>query len=452
MAMLWPIVTIMCLETVQQVSAQGAEPAVTAIPADDIKPLQIGDTLPEGLWQLPLQVVNHPDGKDTITLNNYKGKLIILDFWATWCVPCVKSLAKLDSLQNQFTGEVAIVPITYESGTKAAAFFADRKWKLPTAVSESTLANYFPHKSIPHQVWIKDGRVIAIPLPVYSSKETISKVISGESFQVETNGYAPFNPTKPLFLNGNGGDGSEMLYFSVFSKRIKPRIGKEGRRNTPEGNNVFFINLAPDHLFFNAFKKEINGDKRRVVWEVSDSLYQQIKGTELEKPVGDYAKDKPYYDWLFDNTFCYNFFSRQEMELADVRGIMKRDLNNYFGIRYGISAAISPRKASCLVVRWIGPDSLLQTEGGEALIQLTDPDEYRCVNIPFQSIVSAILANVQPDLFIVDWTGLNKRVDIVLPKSIDGNFSNATKELAKYGLTLSKEDVELDMLVINELN
>lgn len=59
MAMLWPIVTIMCLEAVQQVSAQGAEPAVTAIQMDNIAPLQIGDTIPEYLWHLPLCLANH---------------------------------------------------------------------------------------------------------------------------------------------------------------------------------------------------------------------------------------------------------------------------------------------------------------------------------------------------------------------------------------------------------
>src|SRR5690606_538187 len=82
------VLTSMCLYAVKQVSAQQAEPAATAVA--DIKPLQIGDTIPEYLWQLPLQVVNHPKGQETITLNKHRGKLIILDFWATWCVLCLK--------------------------------------------------------------------------------------------------------------------------------------------------------------------------------------------------------------------------------------------------------------------------------------------------------------------------------------------------------------------------
>src|SRR5690606_22173725 len=59
--------------------AQSAEPR-TAEGQIEIKPHKIGDTIPEELWNLPMQVVNHPTGKDTITLNDYRDKkLIILD-------------------------------------------------------------------------------------------------------------------------------------------------------------------------------------------------------------------------------------------------------------------------------------------------------------------------------------------------------------------------------------
>src|SRR5690606_13345909 len=77
------ILTIMCLYAVKQVSAQKAEPAATAV--SDIKPLQIGDTIPEYLWQLPLQVINHPKALHADRLSNYRGKVILLDFLSTGC-------------------------------------------------------------------------------------------------------------------------------------------------------------------------------------------------------------------------------------------------------------------------------------------------------------------------------------------------------------------------------
>lgn len=55
-----------------------------------------------------------PDGK-TQTLADYKGKLILLHFWATWCAPCVKELPKLQALQQERAGErFVILPLALD--------------------------------------------------------------------------------------------------------------------------------------------------------------------------------------------------------------------------------------------------------------------------------------------------------------------------------------------------
>src|SRR5690606_387191 len=78
--------------------AQSAE-SRTAEGQTEIRPLQIGDTIPEELWNLSFQVVNHPDGNETITLNDYRDKkLVILDFWATWCGSCIASMPYMHEL------------------------------------------------------------------------------------------------------------------------------------------------------------------------------------------------------------------------------------------------------------------------------------------------------------------------------------------------------------------
>src|SRR5690606_28821750 len=87
-----------------------------ALSTDSIKPLQIGDTIPEVLWHMPLQMVKAgQEGSTTITLNDYRGKLIILDFWATYCSPCVAAFPKMDSLRNGFSEDLAIIPISLQN-------------------------------------------------------------------------------------------------------------------------------------------------------------------------------------------------------------------------------------------------------------------------------------------------------------------------------------------------
>lgn len=171
-------ILFMCLTAARQVSAQ-AEPADAAI-----QPLQIGDKIPEELWNLPLQVVNHPEGKDTITLNDYRDKkLIILDFWATYCKPCIRSLEKLDSIQSFLgTDELAVLPVqVYDGAERAAPFMAKRQWVWPSVVNDTLMnktafSRYITGFGV---VWIKNGRLLAVPFSADVTASTVRNTVNG---------------------------------------------------------------------------------------------------------------------------------------------------------------------------------------------------------------------------------------------------------------------------------
>lgn len=165
----------------QAVPADGQPSPI--IPEDGLK---IGDQIPEEVWNMPLQVVNHPEGKESITLRDYKDKLIIIDFWATWCVPCIKSLYKLDTLQKQVGDYIAVIPSTFEDAEKIDPFITKRGWTLPTAVSEIALKQYFPHQIVPHQVWIKNNTLRAIVNHDDATIETINEIMNNHDFTLHT--------------------------------------------------------------------------------------------------------------------------------------------------------------------------------------------------------------------------------------------------------------------------
>ncbi len=51
----------------------------------------------------------------TVTLENFKGKIVLLNFWATWCVPCRAEMPELIKLQTEYAAQgLQIVGITYE--------------------------------------------------------------------------------------------------------------------------------------------------------------------------------------------------------------------------------------------------------------------------------------------------------------------------------------------------
>ena len=104
---------------------------------------------------------------EIIKLNDYRGKLVILNFWATWCAPCREEMPDLDKLQSINKLEnLKIFPINVgkEKIEKAEKFFLELKIKnLDIYFDDSVkLANLFSLRGIPTSIIInKDGEEFA---------------------------------------------------------------------------------------------------------------------------------------------------------------------------------------------------------------------------------------------------------------------------------------------------
>ena len=88
------------------------------------KSLKVGEALPTSVWTTPMEVVNHP--QKTIKLSEDKDKLILLDFWNTWCSACLTNFPKMEELQKKFSGKIKILAVSNQDRSILEKFFASK--------------------------------------------------------------------------------------------------------------------------------------------------------------------------------------------------------------------------------------------------------------------------------------------------------------------------------------
>lgn len=102
------------------------------------------------------------DGKE-VSLQSFQGKPVLLDFWATWCVPCVESLPAIEKLYRETADEGLIVLSVDEDEEpkKAADFWSAHREPWPNFHASLEMIHQFPEHGIPYFVLIDaSGKVI----------------------------------------------------------------------------------------------------------------------------------------------------------------------------------------------------------------------------------------------------------------------------------------------------
>src|SRR5215469_4171672 len=147
--------------------------------------LSIGDSVPNIEFGYTLNY-----SSNILSLSDFPGKLVILDFWATWCASCIHGFPKLDSLQQKFGDKLQIILVnakdTRDDSSSVLKFL--NKWKnnsgrdfhLVTVFFDTVANKLFEHHLIPHYVWInKERRVIAFSSTDAVNEKNIDAALNG---------------------------------------------------------------------------------------------------------------------------------------------------------------------------------------------------------------------------------------------------------------------------------
>lgn len=407
--------------------------------AQTITPLKIGDTIPEALWNMPLQVVSHPKEKQVTTLKDYKSKLIILDFWATWCAPCIENFPVMEDLQQKFSKDIQILTITSEKSEKVIKFLKSSSGKglasnLPMIVEDNLLKRLFEHRLIPHYVWITpNGEIAAITSANGTTVENVKQILKGGKSLI--NSKIDINEKKPLFAADNLPIDS-LIHYSILYKGYLESTGSSLIMRNKNGitNGLLFTNHPLIMMFEYCFR---NLDKtyspNRLIAKLSDS-------TKLFIP----ALSTAATTWYPSNAYAYDLIIPQR-EKDHLYDYMLKDLNHYSPF----IGSIELKKQKCMVLSRTNRHQVFISTGGKAQDQLT---EYtlNLNNLPMNYLLNYLNNQLNTGLPVVDETGYTGKVTIKLQDVTDLNALKS--ELRRQGLKLTEEWRTINEFKIIEKN
>jgi thiol-disulfide isomerase/thioredoxin len=100
---------------------------------------------------------------NTVKLKDFKGKVVIIDFWATWCNPCRMEIPGFVELQDEYENDLMILGISVDRAEQSVVekFAEDYKINYPVLIhNPMVVASYGGIQSIPTTFIVdRDGRV-----------------------------------------------------------------------------------------------------------------------------------------------------------------------------------------------------------------------------------------------------------------------------------------------------
>jgi peroxiredoxin len=115
----------------------------------------------------------------TVSLADFKGKVVILDFWATWCPPCKREIPDFIQLQSEYGDKgLQIVGIALDQPAKVTAFAKSNGMNYPVLMGTNEVAaNYGGVEAIPTTFIIDKAGKIVTKFEGFRTKEIFESQI-----------------------------------------------------------------------------------------------------------------------------------------------------------------------------------------------------------------------------------------------------------------------------------
>jgi uncharacterized protein (TIGR03435 family) len=381
-AILLPLAAFNAILLAQEIRPGGAAPPITAAPLDD--------SLPFAGWQA------------------FQGNFVVIDFWATWCGPCLPGLARMSALQKEFAGKpIRFLTVANDESSRVKKYFADKGLTLQTYVEgdDRTTQTAYGIIGIPAAAIVDPkGRIVGVTPAENITADVLDELIDGKKIDLP-----PFQ--RPANITW---DQDEITWqdgvqptFEILIKPIEVTGGGSFHQpgsNRISGDGMLVINLI------------------QAAWS-TDSLHIDLRDP---LPAGSYR-------------FVIEVPKGQEAQLFST-------MQDAIQKNFDIQARWEEQERDVLVMSTIGTKRL-EASKGEPLSQ------FMRGKITLRRQSTDDLAEILPNWLgkiVVDETGLHGLYDFDLEYRDDGPSMLAEGLQDKYGLILAPAKRKVRILVVEK--
>jgi len=204
---------------------------------DQLK-VKVGDQAPELGFEELLQA---PPGT-VANWDNLAGKVVVLEYWATWCGPCVAAFPHFNELIEKYKGQpIQFISITYEKRKLIEPFIQKKPIHAWVGLdTDKSMHRAYGVRGVPRTILVdKQGRIVGITSPKFLTEKIIDELLAGKPLSLP--GMAGEKPT------GEDTDDGPQPLFEVL---IRPATGENQSFSRSSGQFEATGYRLPDAVAF----------------------------------------------------------------------------------------------------------------------------------------------------------------------------------------------------------
>ncbi len=328
-----------------------------------------------------------------------QGEPLILEFWATWCAPCIPAMKELEIYQNKFGNQLEILTISTDKLSNLLRYINNTKTSLKIA-HDSIHLDIFNYRNVPHTILIdKNGFIKAITTPDQLTEKIIADFVAGKEIEIIKKEDKPTN--LGLFKEHK----NQFYQYTLTSENKDLIFKNEIKRNE---------NNEPISLEFNNVS----------IYRLLTDIYELTTAARLDVNKDSISKNKYCFKLDQSEGYSKNILDNAKEILNENSGFNARLIEKTIDSLYTLQVIDSTMLPS------VSLNEKCSTEGGGPY--------FKGIKISSNQLIMYLEDITR--LPVKDKTGIDYVFDMELNWSYE-NPKTLNEELKKFGLKLKKSSI-----------